>query len=157
MGQLLVCAGAQSHSPGRPATPLPGGWAALPAHWVRLEACGLHLPSTLCLGTAPRSRGLWPAAHTPVSLLPSCVCFLIFQEAPLKSSPPPLTPGRSPCGHRWPLTAVRSPLSPGPPGCAHQAIGAPENPANHRGGGGVQMKGETEGQRRPQAKKRAVR
>lgn len=125
MGQLLVCAGAQSRSPGRPAAPLPGGRAALPAHWARLEGCSLHLPSALCLGTAPRSRRLRPAAHVPVSLLPSCVCFLTFQEAPSEEvtpSPHPRTislrtqvathgsevsslpgaPGMCPSGHRGP-------------------------------------------------------
>lgn len=114
-----------SWSSGRPASSLgdAGGWRSSSSF------CPLS-------GDCTPLPGHRPAAHTGllVSFLPSCFCFLTFQEAPSEEvTPPPLTPGVSACGHRWPLTAVRSPLSLGPPGCAHQAIGASGNPANHRG------------------------
>lgn len=106
------------------------------------------LPFVWGLHPAPGGSGQQPTC--PFPFFPAVSASSPSRKPPLKRSPPPLTPGQSPCGHRWPLTAVRSPLSPGPPGCAHQAIGAPENPANHRGEGGVRMKGETEGQRKGQ-------
>ena len=121
--------------PGRPAAPLPGARAALPARWVTLEDGGLRLPSALCLGTAPNSRGAGRQLTQGCwfHFFPAASASSPSRKLPLKRSPPPLTPGGSPCGHRRPLTAVRSPLFPGPSGCAHQSIGAPENPANHRG------------------------
>ena len=140
VGQLLVCAGAESRSPGvgqlhlllelRPPCQLAGqGWGTAVFVFLLPFVWGLH--------PTPGGAGWQPAQGCWVPFFPAASASSPSRKLPLKRSPPPLTPVLFPCGYRRPLMAVRCPLSPRPPGCAHQAIGVPKNPANHRGRRGV--------------------